>query len=282
MKLLKNFAILLLLISCQARITVNSNTAFDNYNRLIGLFESSTDYEETGIISQFIINRLGRADCLLEEIPCLSSEDDDLVESCAHLISRFYPERSRRIMFLTPFSPGLLSDNNEKIIEIRRVSFNIALMLELADILSRYEPQQFGVDIVFLAQGCSYSDESYRSTPYREFKENYQRPAPELAFLLKFYPGEELIIPIDYNSYLKSPAAVYDVWSRAYSRGWPEFDDSIEERPIDEEENILYETLNIVKLENRIDEDQLPEARQVKASFQRLGTLLMEIVDEKS
>ncbi len=281
MNLLKKFGILLLLVSCQGRISVNSDKAYDRYDRLTGFYAGSAEYSESGIVSQFIINNLNKTNGLLELIPSLEAGDGVVVEPDMHIVSRFYPLRSRRMMFLTPYRPVVSSADKEFRIEARRVAFNVALMLELAEILSRNEPQQFGVDFVFLSTSNRANNKNFSSSAYREFKENYHRPDPELAFLLRLSPGEEVRIPIDYNSYQKSPDAVYDVWSRAYSRGWPEFDDSIEERPLDAGEDILYEVFNLVKLENRIYNVQDPEIQQIKANFRRLITLLMEIIDER-
>lgn len=281
MKIVKLFIFILMLVSCQARVAFRENNALSHYERLTDYY---TNYQDNGadeLIHQYIINQLRMSGGVLDEKNFNRRKDEYGFEEGTNIIYSFYPQLSRRIMFVTPYCPVGLSDE-----EIYRemtaiMAFGNAIMLELARLLSEQKPNQYGVDLVFL--DCLIDrEEPDKFVPAFEllnFDETNSKP--EMGIYLFLHYSQELRIPIEAASYRHSPQLVHRVWEKGEEIGWKGFKNHIEESTLLNTEEVLYEKLNTIKLQNISQSFEQVEEERLKQNFRRLGYVFTEIIYDR-
>ena len=285
MKIIRLFVIIsltiLILVSCQRKASFQVEQSYNQYEK-IREFLSSSDYTDNdNILYQYILNQLRSSDALVEELRFEGAGDSEEVEEGKNIICRFYPQHSRRILIVSPYSTVGMNNPQYYQAEVERIAFNNALLLEMANTLATQIPNQYGVDLVFLgSRKHDYITSAFKEA-FKSLSDNYGKSKPEMGMFLWLHPTKEMSIPIDDHSYQKLPYIVHRVWTSAEYSGWREFAKSIEGSSLYEGEELLYKNLNTIKLKNGYEPEEEISKEDLINNFRMLGSVLSGIVYAK-
>ena len=165
-----------------------------------------------------------------------------------NMFARFYPERSRRLMFMAHWDTREIADkdkilkNQDKpILGANDGASGVAILMEIASILHTYPLQFIGVDILLVDgedMGNSGVAESF-GLGTKAFAQDYPSPRPEFAVCLDMVGDKELELKIERFSYYQAPEYVDKVWTLAQQLGLSEFKHELGP-PVYDDHRVLY------------------------------------------
>ncbi len=272
------FAVVLM-ASCQKRSVFKEEKSVIHYKVLQEYYSEFRESSGGGVIRQYLLNQLRKRDAVIDVVEFERKSENFSEEKGANIICRFYPQMSRRIMLVGLYSPWALTESGEYEKESAKMSFNLALMLETARMIAAEPPNQYGVDLVFL--DCLLLEEGRLTPAIDIFTEKFTKKKPEAAIFFRLENTEELTIPIDNYSYQQVPHVVYRVWRKAQLLGRTEYEQRLKVNPALMNEEKLYDEFYLIKLENEVQPDEVPDSEALRNNFRKIGSLTREMIYDK-
>ncbi|OQX70659.1 MAG: hypothetical protein B6D62_03945 [Candidatus Cloacimonas sp. 4484_275] len=237
MKKIILFFILLSLFACSKSVPkFNGEEAFSFLQKQCDLGPRYPGSEEIVLCRNLIKSILSENNAEVEEQKFTAEIDGKEFEG-VNIIGKMYPEMSRRILLGAHYDTRPWADKEEDenlrdkpILGANDGASGVAVLLELAAILSRNEPQIFGVDLVFfdLEDMGTYSVKGSWSLGANYFVNHFSGIKPEKVIIVDMIGDKDLNIKIEYFSYHNSPTLVNEVWNIAKKLDFPEFKTKIE------------------------------------------------------
>ncbi len=174
-----------------------------------------------------------------------------------NIIASFYPQMSRRILFGAHYDTRPWADMEEEIslhdtpiMGANDAASGVAVLLELAKIVSAKQPQQFGIDLVFfdLEDMGAYGDNETWCLGSSYFADNYTKSKPEKSIVIDMIGDADLSINMEYTSYHNSPNLVKEVWEIAEQLGFNEFKSKITNRIYDDHYPLIAAGFNAIDI----------------------------------
>ncbi|MBT3755049.1 MAG: M28 family peptidase [Candidatus Cloacimonetes bacterium] len=233
---------------------------FDENNAFIHLekqCELGVRYPGSGGIElcrNFIIDELTKYNAEIELqnfTVTINKEEIDGV----NILASFYPQMSRRILLGAHYDSRPWADkeedisfHNTPILGANDAASGVAVLLELAKMVSTRQPQQFGIDMVFfdLEDMGSYGANESWCLGSSFFADNYTKPKPEKAIIIDMIGDADLSINMEYFSYHNSPNLVKEVWEIADQLGYNEFKPKIVNRIYDDHYPLIAIGINAI------------------------------------
>jgi len=231
-KLIFFLLLLLVISSCADNYPAfDADEAFDHLENQCELGARYPGSDGIELCREYIINELSKHKIEIELQEFTVELREKQVDG-VNILASFYPQMSRRILLGAHYDTRPWADRDEDealhespILGANDAASGVAVLLELAHILSSQQPQQFGVDMVFfdLEDMGEYGDNSTWCLGSSYFAENYTKPKPEKAIVIDMIGDADLSINMDYYSYHNSPNLVKEVWEIANQLGYNEF-----------------------------------------------------------
>ena len=174
-----------------------------------------------------------------------------------NILASFNPRLSRRILLGAHYDtrPWADKDKNPDVHSKPIPGANdgasgVAVLLEIAEIISQNEPQEFGVDMVFfdLEDSGSYDDDQSWCKGSQYFSENFSGDKPEAAIIIDMIGDKDLHIPMEYFSYHNSPVLTSDIWKIANNLGFTSFQNKIGIPIYDDHYPLLEKGFNVIDI----------------------------------
>ncbi len=231
-KLIIFLLLLLVISSCADNYpTFDADKAFGHLEKQCDLGVRYPGSDGIELCRDYIIDELIKynAEIELQEFNVVIKEEE--IEG-VNIIASFHPQMSRRILLGAHYDTRPWADREEDvslhdspIIGANDAASGVAVLLELANILSTKQPQQFGVDLVFfdLEDMGDYGDNATWCLGSSYFAKNYTKQKPEKAIVIDMIGDADLAINMEYYSYHNSPNLVKEVWEIADQLGYNEF-----------------------------------------------------------
>lgn len=149
-----------------------------------------------------------------------------------NIIGSYYPTRPARIFIGTHWDTRPWADKDRDSLNhslpvpgANDGASGTALLLHLAEILNKYEPPLYGVDLLFFdgEDMGEYGVLQSWSLGARYFVENYSGIKPKYVIVVDMIGDKDLDIKIEKFSYQNSPELVTKVWRTAHSLNIPYF-----------------------------------------------------------
>ncbi len=234
--------LLLVLMACQKSIPeFDKNRAFSFLEEQCNLGPRYPGSDEIELCRNYITSSLSKNGFTIEEQKFEVMIDEKEIEGI-NIIAHFNPRMSRRILLGAHYDTRPWADkeedetlHNTPIIGANDAGSGVAVLLEIASIISKKEPKQFGMDFVFfdLEDMGSYGNNESWCLGSTYFAENYSGTKPEKAIVIDMIGDADLSINLDYYSYHNSPNLVNEVWNIAEELGFSVFKSRIQ--------NIIYD-----------------------------------------
>jgi len=231
-KLIFFLFLMLVLSSCADSFPAfNEDRAFEHLGKQCELGVRYPGSDGIELCRDYIINELTKTNAEIELqnfSVVLNEEEIDGV----NILASFYPQMSRRILLGAHYDTRPWADkeedvtlHNTPILGANDAASGVAVLLELAEIISTRQPQQFGIDMVFfdLEDMGAYGENKSWCLGSSYFANNYSGPKPEKAVVIDMIGDSDLSINMEYSSYHNSPNLVKEVWEIADQLGFNEF-----------------------------------------------------------
>ena len=174
-----------------------------------------------------------------------------------NIIASYYPQRRTRIFIgahwdTRPWADldSLEANRNLPILGANDGASGVAVLLHLAEILNKYEPPLFGIDLLFFdgedagTQGTN--DEWCLGSKY--FVENYQGREPDFVVIIDMIGDKDLNIDIERYSYQNSPELVEQIWKIARAQNISNFNTKISDFIYDDHYPFLGKGFNAIDI----------------------------------
>ena len=156
---------------------------------------------------------------------------------CTNIIASFYPRKSTRILIGAHWdsrpwadSDSIAENHNKPILGANDGASGVAILMHLADILNKYEPYIFGVDLVLFdvedAGTTGRNDDWCLGSKY--FVDNFSKQKPKYVIIVDMIGDKDLNVNIEKFSYDSAPDLVATIWKIAKQKGFDNFKTSIE------------------------------------------------------
>ena len=231
-KLIFFLFLMLVISSCADSFPAfNEDRAFEHLEKQCELGVRYPGSDGIELCRDYIINELTKSNAEIELqnfSVVLNEEEIDGV----NILASFYPQMSRRILLGAHYDTRPWADkeedvtlHNTPILGANDAASGVAVLLELAEIISTRQPQQFGIDMVFfdLEDMGAYGENKSWCLGSSYFANNYSDPKPEKAIVIDMIGDTDLSINMEYSSYHNSPNLVKEVWEIADQLGFNEF-----------------------------------------------------------
>ena len=250
--------LIFLLLSCQNQIPeFDKNNAFRFLLEQCDLGYRYPGTEEIELCRKYIISNLEPfASSITEQN--FSTEIDTISYEGVNIIAKFYPEMSRRILLGAHYDTrewadkdSLLENHQKPTLGANDGASGVAVLLEIALIISKKQPEQFGLDMVFfdLEDAGNYGKLDSWCVGSTYFVKNLSGQKPEKVIIIDMIGDADLNIFMEIYSYRSSPNLVNEVWSLAKKLDYQEF---------------------IQKIKYKVDDDHLPF---IKAGFNAIDII---------
>ncbi|HHE37989.1 MAG TPA: M28 family peptidase [Candidatus Cloacimonetes bacterium] len=247
-----------LLLSCQNQVPeFDKDNAFRFLTEQCDLGFRYPGTEEIKLCRKYIISNLEPYASSITEQK-LSAEIDTISYDGINIIAGFYPEMSRRILLGAHYDTrewadkDSIQENHQKhVLGANDGASGVAVLLEIARIISQNQPSQFGIDLVFfdLEDAGTYGNMDTWCVGSAYFVNNFSGQKPEKVIIIDMVGDADLNIFMEIYSYRSSPNLVKEVWSLARKLEYPEF---------------------IPKIKYMIEDDHLPF---IKAGFNAIDII---------
>ena len=186
-----------------------------------------------------------------------------------NFLARFNPRASERIMILAHWDTRQIADKdlNDDNLEFPPVigandgASGTAILMSLAEILSKNPLTKIGVDLLFLdAEDMGvYNKSDTWALGAKSFSKQIKNPLPKYAICVDMVGDKEQEFLIEEFSYMYAPEIVNKVWSLANELGYNQFKYIIGQRIVDDH-YVLYNNTGIPSI-NIID-FQYPNSKE--------------------
>ena len=254
-KLIFFFFLILVISSCVDSFPVfNADSAFEHLEKQCELGVRYPGSDGIEFCREYIINELTKCNAEIELqkfTVVLNGEKIDGV----NILASFYPQMSRRILLGAHYDTRPWADkeedpslHNTPIPGANDAASGVAVLLELAEIISTLQPQQFGIDMVFfdLEDMGAYGNNESWCLGSSYFADNFTDPKPEKAIVIDMIGDADLSINMEYSSYHNSPNLVKEVWDIADQLGFNEFKTRITNRIYDDHYPLIVAGINAI------------------------------------
>ncbi|HCX72623.1 MAG TPA: glutamine cyclotransferase [Candidatus Cloacimonas sp.] len=261
MKKLSILFLFLLLISCQVNVPkFNSNLAWQYLEEQCALGARVPGSDEIELCRNYITTILERSDAAIEQ-QHFEAQIDSINYPGVNIIAHFYPRRSRRILLGAHYDTRPWADKEENsqlhtipIIGANDAASGVAVLLEIANVLGKYEPPQYGVDLVFfdLEDMGDYGERETWCLGSKYFVEHFIGKEPEQVIIVDMIGDKNLNIEMEYFSYHNSPRLVNQVWQIADDLGFSQFKPEIGQLVYDDHYPFIengYNAIDIIDFE---------------------------------
>jgi Zn-dependent M28 family amino/carboxypeptidase len=262
----KNIIIILLIsvfLGCSKVPEFDADNAFSYLEKQCSLGERYPGSAEILLCRELIKNIVTEfgASIKIQEFTALVKEKEYKGEN---IIARFYPQMSRRILLGAHYDTRPWADKdpdpknyNSPITGANDAGSGVAVLLEIARVISEYPHSQFGIDLVFFDledMGIYKNNESWcLGSTY--FAENFRGEKPEKAIILDMIGDTNLNIEIEWYSYHNSPNLVNEIWNAANELEFTEFKFKVGARIYDDHYPLIKNGFNAIDI---IDFDYKP------------------------
>jgi len=226
------FILSLTLLSCQKELPVFSSENAFNY--LVEQCELGPRYpgsEEIVLCREYIISHLETSGAIIEE-QIFTEEVKGVSYECMNIIASFHPAMSRRILLGAHYDTRPWADkepdeslHDSPIIGANDAASGVAVLLALAEVISKQPPEQFGIDLVFfdIEDMGDYGNNDTWCLGSKYFASNFKGEKPEKAIIVDMIGEKDVEIGMEYFSYHNSPTLVKEVWEHAKEQGFDQF-----------------------------------------------------------
>ncbi|MDO9577550.1 MAG: M28 family peptidase [Candidatus Cloacimonadales bacterium] len=216
--------------------------------------------EEIELCRNLIINELSKHNAQIEEQHFSAIVQGKEIEG-VNIIASYYPRMSRRILLAAHYDTRPWADkesdpalHNSPILGANDAASGVAVLLELAAVIDRQEPAQYGIDLIFfdLEDMGEYDNNESWCLGSQYFADHYHKKLPEKAIVLDMIGDADLQIDMEYLSYHNSPELVNEVWNIAKELGFSEFQPRITKRIFDDHIPLItagFEAVDIIDFE---------------------------------
>ncbi len=186
-----------------------------------------------------------------------SAEINDSKYESENIIARFFPRQSRRIMLAAHYDTRPWADkdsnidnHNTPIIGTNDAASGVAVLLQIATILNKTQPSEFGVDLVFfdIEDMGSYGSNENWCLGSKYFAENIPIREPEKIILIDMIGDKDLEILMEQHSYHDSPILVNQIWEIAAEKGYKQFKRKLGQLIYDDHVPLLSSGLNAIDI----------------------------------
>ena len=228
--------------------------AFDLLQKQCDIGPRFPGSEEIELCRNLIINELSRQNTILEEQRFSVILQGKEIEG-VNIIASFYPRMSRRILLAAHYDTRPRADKetdpalqNSPILGANDAASGVAVLLELAAVINKNEPPQYGIDLVFFDledMGENGINETW-CLGSQYFAANYDKDIPEKAIVIDMIGDADLQIDMEYLSYHNSPELVNEVWDITQDLGFKEFQSRITKRIYDDHVPLITAGFNAI------------------------------------
>ena len=246
-----------ILFACSKSVPkFNGEEAFSFLQKQCDLGPRYPGSEEIVLCRNLIKSILSENDAVVEEQKFTAEIDGKEFEG-VNIIGKMFPEMSRRILFGAHYDTRPWADkdedesaHNKPILGANDGASGVALLLELAAVLSKQEPARFGVDLVFfdLEDMGKYSVTESWSLGAKYFVKHFSGAKPEKVIIVDMIGDKDLNIDIEYFSYHNSPNLVNEVWNIAKKLDFPQFETKIDKAVEDDHIPFLNAGFNAIDI----------------------------------
>ncbi|MEA2104932.1 MAG: M28 family peptidase [Candidatus Cloacimonadota bacterium] len=212
-----------------------------------------------------------------------------------NIIASFYPKRRNRLVFgahwdTRPWADldSIKANQNTPIMGANDAASGVAVLMELAEILSKNDPLTHGIDIVFFDgedAGTAGTEENWcLGSAY--FVENYEfNTEPQAVIIVDMIGDADLQVEIEGFSYKNSPELVTEIWKIAEGLNIKSFDTKLSNYIFDDHYPFLEKGYNAIDI---IDFDypywhtleDTPDKCSAE-SLQQIGDVLVKFIYSK-
>ncbi len=205
---------------------------------------------------EYIKTELLKAGAIIEEQPFTEFIKGDTIES-VNIIGKFYPRMGRRILLGAHYDTRPWADKEpdsllhvQPIIGANDAASGVAVLLQLAEILSTNQPPQYGVDMVFfdLEDMGDYGNNNTWALGSSYFAEHYPYYDYEKVIIIDMIGDRNLNIDMEYFSYHNSPQLVNEVWDIAHEEGIKAFSSTISNAIYDDHYPLILAGYNAIDI----------------------------------
>ncbi|MCF7859293.1 MAG: M28 family peptidase [Candidatus Cloacimonetes bacterium] len=251
------FLIIILLSSCAHKIPAfDADKAYSHLEKQCEFGARYPNSDGIELCRDYIINELTKFQALIELQEFSITVEGEAIKGI-NIIARFYPQMSRRILIAAHYDTRPWADKEEDIAlhetpipGANDAASGVAVLLELARLISMQQPQQFGLDLVFfdLEDMGSYGENDTWCLGSTYFADNYVKPKPEKAIVVDMIGDSDLSINMEYFSYHNSPILVKEVWEIADRLGYNEFQPKITNQIYDDHYPLIAAGFNAIDI----------------------------------
>ncbi len=251
------FLFSILIISCQNSIPeFNREESFTFLEKQCELGPRYPGSDEIELCRNYIIDELKKSGAEIQKQEFTSIIKEQEFQG-VNIIASFYPRMSRRILLGAHYDTRPWADkeedtslHNEPIIGANDAASGVAVLLEIASIISKKQPCQFGIDMVFfdLEDMGEYGNNTTWCLGSGYFAENFTGEKPEKAIVVDMIGDSDLQIDMEYFSYHNSPDLVNEVWNTAQELGFNEFKSKITNRIYDDHYPLICAGFNAIDI----------------------------------
>ncbi len=250
--------IILMLVSCADQTPqFNGENAYTMLKDQCDLGARPPGSPEIELCRDYIIDKLNEYGARVEQQKFTVVINDEEIEG-VNILASFHPQMGRRILLGAHYDTRPWADkdkdeaNHQKsVMGANDGASGVAVLLEIARILSGKMPAEFGIDMVFFDledMGEYNTDETWcQGSGY--YAGHYQGEKPEKAIIIDMIGDSDLHIPIEYHSYHNSPLLVREIWDIARQSGYLQFENRIENAIYDDHYPLIkagFEAIDII------------------------------------
>ena len=249
--------VLLIMISCSNQVPeFNKENAFSYLEAQCNIGPRPPASEEIVLCRDLIISELKKLGASVQEQQ-FNVEVNGVEYQGVNIIAGFYPRMSRRILLGAHYDTRPWADkeedpilHNTPILGANDGASGVAVLLELASIISQKQPRQYGIDLVFfdLEDMGEYSKNETWCLGSSYFAQNFSGIKPEKAIVVDMIGDADLEVEIEYFSYHNSPNLVNEVWDVAEEAGFKEFNARITKRIYDDHYPLIVAGFNAIDI----------------------------------
>jgi hypothetical protein len=248
---------LLILISCSNSVPeFNKEEAFSYLDAQCNIGPRYPGSEEIVLCRNLIISELKKIGAAVQEQKFIV-EVNGIEYQGVNILAGFYPRMSRRILLGAHYDTRPWADKEENpalhntpILGANDAASGVAVLLELASIISQKQPRQYGIDLVFfdLEDMGEYNKNETWCLGSSYYAQNFSGIKPEKAIIVDMIGDADLEVEIEYFSYHNSPNLVNEVWDAAEEAGFKEFSAKITKRIYDDHYPLIVAGFNAIDI----------------------------------
>ena len=247
------------LIFSQDVVYFNGNRAMEHLNYQCSFgprFPGSSGHDDFADSLKLFLDNLVEVNLVYNDsiINPLTNKEVEIT----NFLARFNPRSSDRIMFLAHWDTREFADKDSNFNKIELPSpigandgaSGIAILMTLAEMLSKNPPSNIGVDLLFLdAEDMGlYGDSNTWALGAKSFSKHIKNPLPKYAICLDMVGDKNQEFLIEKFSYNIAPDVVRKVWGLANQLGYNQFK-YIMEKAIIDDHYVLYKETGIPSID---------------------------------